>query len=218
MTIAKQLGKIRRRLRRYDVRHRIVSIGGVGSSSLVAHLEQGDADRIWYHSRHKHCVHPDLLPGADGTRGMRACFVFGDPYAIVLSVFRRGLQRRHEQAMSRGIPGYRAVLEHDTDLQTYLDGGVDRFFLGEHLDNWLGYQGKNVQVLAVRYGALGQHIGEMLRFLRCSRPFHVRPRTRRSRQPPPQVLRGLDALYGDLRQRIEALPSLIRVNYEETPD
>jgi len=230
MRLSKRWRKIRRRLKRYHIPHRIVSMGGVGSSSLVRHLEEGDRDRIWYHSRDKHCIHPDLLPEArkaaqaggevesrqaDGGHPpdtIRACFLFGDPYAAVVSVFRRGLHRRHEQAMARAKPGYQAVLQHDTTLQEYLTTGVDRFFLQEHLDNWLHYSGTNVQIMAVKYEALAEHIDDVLRFLRCDRPFQVRPRTSDPTEQPPEILKGLESVYGGLRRRIDGLPSLIRVS------
>lgn len=211
MKLEKRVRKIRRRLKRYYIPNRIVSFGGVGSSSLVAHLERGDRDRIWYHYRDKHCLHPGLLPEVRRGRNVRACFLFGDPYAAVVSVFRRGLHRKHEKAMSRTMRGYRVALKHDTTLESYLAGGVDRFFLEEHLDNWLGYRGADIQIIAVKYEALADHMHDVLHFLRCHRPFHVRPRTTDLDAQPRAVRQGLDTLYGELRERIDALPPFIQV-------
>ncbi len=211
MKLSRGVRKIRRRLKRYHIPNRIVSFGGVGSSSLVIHLERGDRDRIWYHYRDKHCLHPELLPEVRRKGDVRACFLFGDPYAAVISVFRRRLHRRHEKAMSRAMPGYRVALKHHTTVEDYLAGGVDRFFFEEHLDNWLGYRGENIQVIAVKYEALADHIQDVLRFLHCHRPFDVRPRTTSLDDQSRAVRRGLDELYGELRQRIDGLPSFIRV-------
>jgi hypothetical protein len=215
MKIGKRIWQVGRYLRSYTVTNRIVSFGGVGSSSLVAHLEEGDRSRIWYHSRDKHCIEPDLLPEARRGLPVKACFLFGDPYRAVLSVFRRGLQRRHEQAMSRTKPGYRVVLQHDTPLEAYLAEGVDRFFLEEHLDNWVAYQGDRVEVLAIRYEALGDHIQEVLAFLDCPRPFQVRARTSSLSDQPTPIRRGLESIYGGLKARIEAMPPLLRVESRE---
>lgn len=212
MKLTKLLRKTRRRFQRFEVTSRIVSFGGVGSSSLVAHLENGHKDRIWYHSRDKHCIHPDLLPEVRKGLPIRACFVFGNPYHAILSVFRRELHRRHEKSMSKTLPGYRPVLRKDTTALEYLRGGVDRFFFEKHLDNWIGYEGEAVKVLAVKYENLGDHIGEIMSFLGCPRPFEVRPRTSRFHQEPDSVQEGLEAMYGELKERIDALPSLIRVN------
>jgi hypothetical protein len=212
MKLARFLRKTRRRLKRFVVTRRVVSFGGVGSSSLVAHLEAGDKDRIWYHSRDKHCIHPDLLPEAVKGLEVKACFVFGNPYHAVLSVFRRDLHRRHEKSMSRAIPGYRPLLRKDTGALEYLRGGVDRFFFQKHLENWIEYEGDRVKVLAVKYEALGDHIDEVLAFLDCPRPFHVKPRTSRFDNESEAVQAALEEMYGELKARIDALPPLIRVN------
>ncbi len=212
MNLTKLFRKTRRRMRHFEATRRIVSFGGVGSSSLVAHLEGGDKDRVWYHSRDKHCIHPELLPEVERGLEVKACFVFGNPYHAVLSVFRRGLHRRHEKSMSRTIPGYRPVLRKDTTALEYLRNGVDRFFFEQHLDNWIGYEGNAVTVLAVKYEHLDEHIGEVMDFLECSRPFQVRPRTSRFDQEPTSVQEGLESMYGTLKARIDALPSLIPVN------
>lgn len=212
MKLAKLLRKARRRISRFEATNRIVSFGGVGSSSLVAHLEDGDRDRIWYHSRDKHCIHPDLLPEVRRGLPVKACFIFGNPYHAVLSVFRRELHRRHEKSMSKTIPGYRPVLRKETSVLHYLRGGVDRFFFEKHLENWIEYRGEAVKVMAVKYEELGEHIEEVMAFLGCPRPFQVRPRTSRFGNEPESVQEGLETMYGDLKRQIDALPSLIRVN------
>jgi hypothetical protein len=212
MNLSRLLRKTRWRLRRFTLTNRIVSFGGVGSSSLIAHLENGQRDRIWYHSRDKHCLHPDLLPEARRGLPVKGCFIFGDPYHAVLSVFRRGLQQRHERSMTRSMPGYRRTLRTDTDVLEYLQAGVDRFFLREHMENWIEYDGDRVEILAVKYEALGDHIGEVMRFLGCPRPFQVRPRSSRFDDEAPEIQRALEATYGALKVKIDALPTLIRVN------
>jgi len=212
MNLARFLRKTRLRLKRFTVTNRIVSFGGVGSSSLIAHLENGNRDRIWYHSRDKHCLHPDFLPEVSRGLEVKACFLFGNPYHAVLSVFRRGLHPRHERSMTRSMPGYVRVIRKDTTALEYLRRGEDRFFLRKHLDNWTGYEGNRVQVMAVKYEALGEHIGEVMEFLECSRPFQVRPRSSRFDDEPPEIQEALEAMYGPLKKKIDGLPSLLRVN------
>jgi hypothetical protein len=213
MSLHGTLRKIRRQMMRFTVTDRIVSFGGVASSSLIAHLEAGEGDRIWYHSRDKHCLAPELLPEVRKGLEVRACFLYGDPFHAVLSVFRRGLHVRHEKSMSRSVAGYRPILKKDTTVAEYLAAGEDRFFLHRHLDNWLGYEGESVRIMAVKYEVLAEHIQEILEFLECPRPFQVRPRTSRYQAQPHEIQEGLERMYGDLRGRIEGLPSLIRVNW-----
>ena len=212
MSLHGSLRKARRQLMRFSATNRIVSFGGVGSSSLVAHLENGNKDRIWYHSRDKHCLTPEFLPEVRNGLEVKACFIYGNPFHSTLSVFRRGLHQRHEKSMARSIPGYTPVLRKDTTPLEYLEAGVDRFFLGQHLENWVEYSGNQVKILAVKYEALGEHIQEILNFLECDRPFHVRPRTSKYDDEPPEIQAGLEKMYGGLKARIEALPSLIRIN------
>ena len=197
---------------RFSATKRVVSFGGVGSSSLVAHIENGNKDQIWYHSRDKHCLEPDLLPEAQKGLEVKACFIYGDPFHSVLSVFRRGLQQRHEKSMSRSIPDYAPVLRKETTVEEYLNAGVDRFFLHRHLENWVEDSETQVKVLAVKYEALGEHIQEIMDFLECGRPFEVQPRTSKYEDQPPEIQAGLEAMYGEMKARIETLPSLIRIN------
>ena len=212
MKLTRLFRKTRLRLKRFTLTRRVVSFGGVGSSSLIAHLEAGDRDRIWYHSRDKHCLHPELLPEARRGLQVKACFLFGNPYHAVLSVFRRGLQRRHEKSMTRSMPDYRRVIRRETSVLAYLQAGEDRFFLREHLSNWIDYDGDRVKILAVKYEALGDHIEEIMEFLECPRPFRVRPRSSRFDDEPPEVQAGLEAMYGSLKEKIDGLPTLIRVS------
>jgi len=211
MKLTRFLRKTRLRLKHFTVTRRVVSFGGVGSSSLIKHLENGDRDRIWYHSRDKHCLHPDLLPEARRGMEVKACFLFGNPYHAVLSVFRRGLHPRHERSMTRSMPGYKRMIRRETTVLEYLQAGEDRFFLRKHLENWVEYDGDQVEVLAVKYEALGDHIDEVMEFLECPRPFRVRPRSSRFDDESPEVQAGLEAMYGPLKERIDGLPSLIRV-------
>jgi hypothetical protein len=212
MNASRLLWKVRRRFKTYTVMNRIVSFGGVGSTSLLVHLEEGDRDRVWYHQQAKHCLHPDLLPEVRRGLRVRACYLFGDPYLSVISVFRRDLQRRLERTMSPGRLNGRAVLRHTTTMEEYLAGGVDRFLFGQHMDNWLSYRGDRVSILAVKHEALGEHIDEVLQFLGCSRPFRVRARSSRFADEPKHIQEGLESIYGDLKARIDGMPSLIRVN------
>lgn len=214
MSLHGSIRKLRRQMMRFSVTNRVVSFGGVASSSLVAHLENGNRDRIWYHSRDKHCLEPDLLPEARKGMEVKACFLYGDPFHSVLSVFRRGLHVRHEKSMSRSLPGYKPVLEKSTDVAEYLKAGEDRFFLHKHLDHWLEYSGSRVRILAVKYEALGEHIQEIMDFLECRRPFEVRPRSSRYDHQPAEIREGLERMYGELKDRTDRLPSITRINLD----
>ncbi len=202
---------IKRRLGLFALERRVVSFGGVASSSLVRHIENGDEDLIWYHSRKKHCLHPDLLPEAQRGLPVRAVFIYGDPIDAVASVFRRGFHVQHELSMSRDLPDYERVLTAETTLEEYAAAGVDRFFLDTHVRNWLEYEGERVQVIAVRYEHLGGHIDEVMEFLGCDRPFEVRERTKRPNPLADPVREGLEEMYGDLAVRIRDLPPMVRV-------
>lgn len=143
---------------------------------------------------------------------VKACFIFGDPYHSVISIFNRNLQRRHERSMSREMRGYVPVLRADTTIEEYLGAGVDRFFFEQHLDNWVGYDGSAVRILAVRYEDLTDHIEEVLQFLDCERPFQILPRKSHFQDQPAVIQAGLGNMYGELKERIARMPSLIEVS------
>jgi hypothetical protein len=113
--------------------------------------------------------------------------------------------------MTRSLTGYERKIRKETTVLEYLRAGEDRFFLRQHLENWIGYRGHRVKILAVKYEHLEEHIQEVLEFLECRRPFEVRPRSSRYDDEPPEVQAGLEEMYGDLKARIDALPSLLRV-------
>ncbi len=110
------------------------------------------------------------------------------------------------------MPDYRRAIRRETSVLEYLQAGEDRFFLREHLSNWIDYDGEPVKILAVKYEALGDHLDEIMDFLECPRPFQVRPRSSRFHDEPPEVRAGLEAMYGSLKEKIDGLPSLIRVS------
>lgn len=215
MTIARIISSFSRpfRLRQMAVTTRVVSFGGVGSSAILQHIENGDADRIEVHQKRKHCLAPHLIPEVRRGLEVKACFLFGNPYHSVISLFNRKLHRRHERSMSREMRRYTRALRVETTIEEYLSAGVDRFFFEQHLDNWIGYDGRSVRILAAKYEDLADHIDEVMRFLDCERPFQILPRKTRFEDQSPAIQAGLEHMYGELKDRIDRLPSLIRINW-----
>ncbi len=215
MTIARIIAGASRpfRLSRISVTRRVVSFGGVGSSAILEHVENGDTDRIRVHQKRKHCLSPQLIPEVRRGLELKVCFLFGNPYHSVVSLFSRNLHRQHERSMTREMRRHTRVLRDDTTIEEYLSAGVDRFFFERHLDNWIGYEGNAVRILAAKYEDLADHIDEVMRFLDCDRPFQILPRKTRFEEQSPATRAGLELMYGELKDRIDSLPSLIRVNW-----
>ncbi len=142
----------------------------------------------------------------------------GDPFNAVLSVWRRDLHQVHEVAMSFGKFWFdspdeftdRRITE-DLKLEDYLDAGHDAFHIAEHVDNWISYDTPpHVKILIVRYEHLADYISDVMKFLQCKRPFAVRPRKSDWTKAPKAVQDGLVKTYGAVRDKINALPPLMR--------
>lgn len=70
----------------------LVSTGGVGSIAMGRRL-----DSIADPTDRKHAYTPSLF---DNDTNIKLGFMYGNPYDAVLSVFRRGFQNLHSQAMN----------------------------------------------------------------------------------------------------------------------
>jgi hypothetical protein len=191
-----------------DIANRICSIGGSGSSALLAHVENYDLARVSLHEKRKHTYSPDLLEKL-GTK--RAALLIRDPFFSVQSIFRRKIQHIHEVSMNYGIKWMKEPSEmsrrltSETNLREYLSLGEDLFNIGSHLNGWLDYDGP-IEIIVLKYEYLNENIDLLLKFLKCGRPFRVR---KNQAELDSAALPGMKKVYGDLRERILSMPPLI---------
>ncbi len=150
---------------------------------------------------------------ADVPAGFRVVYPYADPRNAVVSLFRRGYQGGHYRGMHLCKPTA-AVEEQLTDLDHFLDAGIDLFGLEDHFDRWHEREARDYPVLFVRYEALPAVWPQVRDFVGLGSDDECLPlRTRASEW---QALAAdararLDEMYGRLARRLADLaPSELR--------
>lgn len=195
--------------------NRVCSLGGVGSSEILRHIENDNQEVIREHSKRKHTIHPKYLVDL-GTK--RALFLIGNPYNSIVSIFDRNhkIIKIHEISMNFGKLWFKnkeemnPILNDNTTLDEYLNLGRDLFNMEEHLENWLNYERKDLDIIIVKYENLENHIEEVMKFLRCSKLFIVKKRNSNWELKPTKTKENLMKIYGNLKNKIDKLPSIVR--------
>jgi hypothetical protein len=193
-----------------QIRHRVqvTSFGGSGTTALLDHfLEAGvDAPATPGSFPFKH----QRVPPANESvpPGFRVVYPYGDPRDAVVSVFRRSFQGGHYRGMRLRKPSPEAE-HHLTDLEHFLDGGVDEFEMQDHFDRWFTKGPRAYPVLFVRFEDLPQVWPTVCDFVglpASSAGLTMRPRASEWSSLPTSQRDAIDAMYGELARRLAALP------------
>ena len=197
---------------RLDHDVQVTSFGGAGTTALCDHLtsrgvtlQRGPGHWPWKHRRRR--PSPTDVP-----EGFRVIYLLGDPRDAVLSLFRRDYQLGHYQAVNERDPDPSAGRRLES-LDRFLQAGVDDFALADHVDRWLAPD-PGYPLLAIRYEALASNWPEIADFVEIAPepPMAVLERASDWRSAPSWVRSRLDDMYGALARRIDALPSVWRVD------
>lgn len=201
----------------FDIEKRVISIGGVASTALLAHLENHNRPAIKMHEQRKHTIDPSFLIHNDETP-YRFLFTIGNPYNILLSLWRRNFQDIHEVSMSFGKNWFESPLEFTQrvitkgmSLTEYLENGIDAFHMMEHIDNWINYKiTGNAKILIVKYENYQRYLKDILEFFDCDRSFNFRPRSSDWTKEQTYVKELMEKVYGDVKRKIDRLPPLMK--------
>lgn len=177
----------------------MASMGGVGSTALARHIGS-ISDKTDREHAYSPCVY-------DAEPNLRLCYMVGNPYNAVLSIFRRGYQHMHVKQM-HARSGTTPASLRGVSLEEYLERGVDEFFIERQVDNWAGNPNPRHPTIIIRYELLDQHIEEVLDFLACRRSFALKPRRSSWRDQPEHIRKGLEQIYGAINAKIEAMPGI----------
>ena len=190
----------------------VTSFGGAGTTALCRHLldagvdlQPGPAQWPFKHRR----VPPEAhqVPA-----GFRVVYLVGDPRDAVVSLFRRNYQLGHFVALHERDPDA-SVRQALTDLNSFVAGGVDLFELADHVARWRNHP-PGYPVLIAHYDALGSHWPDIAEFLGLPPdhpPLAFRPRASDWTDQPPSIRVGLDRMYRELAELIEAMPPILVV-------
>ena len=178
---------------------KLVSLGGVGSTALGRHIWSTN-DKTSY----EHAFSPEIFTGHPS---LRLGYMYGDPYNAVLSVFRRGYQDMHIKAMHRHT-GIKPPSLAGVTVADYLEEGRDQFGLEAQFDRWVGKVKAPAPLILIKYEGLSTGIGEVLDFFGVKKPFTVRSRKSSWENEPEHIRRGLEKVYGSLREKVLAMSAV----------
>ena len=175
------------------------SMGGVGSTALARHIGS-IADK----TIREHTFSPSVY---DSFNQIRIGYMVGNPYNSVLSIFRRDYQQMHVKAMHANS-GTKPANLRSMSLDEYLERGVDEFFIERQFNNWVNNPDPKHPTIIIRYELLSENIDQILGFFECDKPFAVKTRKSSWTDQPTHIQKGLEAIYGPLHEKIEALPGI----------
>lgn len=198
-----------------DLKYRVVSIGGVGSSALLSYVENYNEEKILIHQDRKHTIHPKYLIQSD--KQYRFLFLIGNPYNAVLSVWRRGCQWEHERCMSFGKFWYKDhrsykdyVIKGRLTFKQYLENGVDAFHIIDHVKNWVNYKPiRNEKIMILKYEFIPAYTNEIAKFFNKKNKFIFMDRKNNFKNEPEEIKEKLIKIYKDTKEYIDSLPPII---------
>lgn len=193
-----------------QIRHRvqITSFGGSGTTALHEHLLQAGVDVPTTPGSFPF-KHQRVPPASNAVPpGFRVVYPFGDPRNAVVSVFRRGFQGGHYRGMRLRKPTLEAE-DHLTDLEHFLEGGIDEFEMQDHFDRWFTRGDRTYPVLFLSFQHLAQAWPTLCEFVGLAAdtaPLSLRTRASEWNTLEAPQRERIDAMYGALARRLAALP------------
>ena len=200
----------------YDVT--VSSFGGCGTSMLLNFLSQILISN-----------HPDNLDGIKHIGfppdciSKRCIYIFGDPRACILSLFRRlRLVKAHHLGMRIGLQKFPPHWFSPSTLENYAKKGKDSFLLAQQFDSWFNSQAR-VPVLFIRYETLWDNLEILFDFVGL--PTEARnnfPKYQQRKSDintvPAEILDRLDQIHRPLKEKLDALPDYILREPDEPAD
>ena len=180
----------------------VCSPGGVGTTffiKFVAHYKSvndyQDIDGI------KHLDRPPLVIN----NSLKAIYIYGNPFNIVLSLFRRKFHARQSYKLLRYYKHIEPIQPTCTLIE-YLRKDIDKFQLSNHFHYW-SQASVNYPIMLIKYETLWQHLPEIFEYLEIPSSEIAKFPTQQSRQSDWDNLTEeekslLSQMYGELHQEI----------------
>jgi|2_EtaG_2_1085320.scaffolds.fasta_scaffold05129_1 hypothetical protein len=161
----------------------------------------------------------------------KVCYIFGNPYDIVLSYFRRGfmvLPYQHAGNMAGDVGVLRKTFhggalcwfdnkpvfgKHSWSLDEYLELNNDPFKLEEHFLNWYRNPDRKYEIMFLKYETSNNHIKELCTWFNIGEKYADKYQRKNRNSNYKNLnntrLKKMQRLYGDFFDRVESLPDLI---------
>jgi hypothetical protein len=189
----------------------VASYGGVGTTFLSQAIgrfrrinDPRDLDG------YKHCPVPPVF----GSSELKVVYVIGNPILAAASLFRRGYQAGQAGKLQHSKI-VRKIPEESSSLNVYAARGRDLFLLQEHFEAWTK-EFVFYPTLLLKYESIHESLERIAGFLNLPSEFvfefpPLKERGSDLAKIAPETLRGLEAMYGDLAQKIKSMPNISEI-------
>ena len=188
----------------------LISPGGVASVALEKLFGKGrepyHLERFNAHFNHERPVNFD----ATLLNGGKVAYIFGDPFDIALSFFRRGFLQ-HPYDHCRYIGGDQKILaqKNEWTIEDFLQLGEDPFDIEGQFYSWYKHRDRNYDILFVKYSSLDRRIYDLAKWYGAeerAKEFTFRKRNSNWSKESDEIKTGLNNMFGSFRKFINTLP------------
>lgn len=147
-------------------------------------------------------------------KGSKVMYVFTDPFEVILSYNRRGFLN-HECPHIDNIRGdadyFRS--KNNWTLEKFLDNEYDFFGIEQHFYNWYNHKKRDYDIMFIKYEHLKDNFDKVCDWYEvgyeyCDK-YEFKKRNSNVSDQKPEILDGLENIFGDFRKKLESLPNII---------
>jgi len=155
------------------------------------------------------------MPPLSFNPNIRLVFIYGDPVAATVSIFRRGFQQWQSEKLLR-YSRTLAPISRDTTLDEYARQQVDRLLFAEQFHNWrsryLFYP-----TLFINYERMWGNLESIFEFLEIPKSEMPnfpsrRPRSSSQADISPDTLEGLNRMYSGFKRELDRIQDIEVLN------
>lgn len=147
--------------------------------------------------------------------GSRAVYVYGNPFNIILSYFRRNfLVAPYHHCQNIGGDLDALMQRTSWNLEAYFSlMENDPFKLREHFYGWFEHKERSYDIMFVRYESLDSSLPEICKWYNFDeskgRDFVFKKRNSDWSESPKFVIENLERLYGQFNKELSELPNIL---------
>lgn len=144
----------------------------------------------------------------------RVAYIYGDPFNIILSFYRRGFLSS-PYTHFRHIGGDYKTMERlpEWSLKDFLSLKKDPLFLFDHFRAWYFHDNRNYDIAFFRYESLADTIQDLCLWYELDKSiikdFSFSPRSSNWKDQDISIQRGLENNYGEYKAFLDKLPDVV---------
>ena len=138
----------------------VCSPGGVATTSFMQFIQQyRTINNPWDRDGLKHIDKPPVT----NNKNLKAIYIYGDPFNLIISIFRRNYQEVHSRKLLMSYSNLAPISEQES-LDGYLEKGIDRLKLEKHFYNWKK-SNSSYPVMMIKYEDMWNNLPQIFEYL-----------------------------------------------------